>query len=247
MPYDPHIAFNGEEDSMGIRSYTHGYDIYGAVDYNFALHYYGPREGSVVWFDQEDEWWKLDQAGVLRLRELLTSASGCHKKDVKRQFCLGKERTLSGYEEFAGVDFDMRLLHTSSKMGDPHSKAGELNEQGNVQRFLWISKKREVAFQKVTEAWWEEVKDPSNLENKLNRTTYLVEVTSPDWQGLDKGRVGPNVLLMNANNPKKQVRLSRNFVEFREITPLSLRNTNATVNGHGGWTQWKKMFPGSFY
>ena len=73
------------------------------VDENVALHFYGPRTGPTAWNDKKEDWWKLDQEGILRLRELLTEADGCHKKDLEKQYCLGRERSLSGYEEFAGI------------------------------------------------------------------------------------------------------------------------------------------------
>jgi hypothetical protein len=60
----------------------------------------------------------------------------------------------------------MRLLETKCKLGDPRAFNGDYNADGEVERFLWVAEKREVAFQKLTDGWWEEVMDPAGVNGK---------------------------------------------------------------------------------
>ena len=148
--------------------------------------------------------------------------------------------------------YGMRLLETKCKLGDPRAFNGDVNSDGELERFLWVSERREVAFQKLTAGWWEEVMDPLGVGRKgkdYDRTNSrkLVEVVPADWKGNSRGDVGPNVVLMDVKTPHKQIRLRQGFFEFREITPLDLPNKNATRNGHNGWNRWKKAYPGAFH
>ena len=68
--------------------------------------------------------------------------------------------------QFAGISFGMRLLETKCKLGDPRAFNGDYNADGEVERFLWVAEKREVAFQKLTDGWWEEVMDPAGVNGK---------------------------------------------------------------------------------
>ena len=81
VPYDPNIPFDGEEDSMSIRAFTHGWDVFYMVGTPLILHMYGPRNGPAIWDYMKDDWWKVNQKGLLRLREMLTNENGTHNFD----------------------------------------------------------------------------------------------------------------------------------------------------------------------
>ena len=74
------------------------------------------------------------------------------------RYGLGKERTLQAFEDFSGVHYRARLLRTAAATGDPYAKFGDLNDSGGLERWLWVAENWKVAFQKVSQAWWEEVR-----------------------------------------------------------------------------------------
>ena len=63
VPYDPYLpmVFMGEEISMGVRAFTHGYDVY-SPEKNICFHTYVQHKGSV-------ETNKVDRIGVKKFRE----------------------------------------------------------------------------------------------------------------------------------------------------------------------------------
>jgi hypothetical protein len=95
VPYDPEIPFDGEEDSMAIRAYTHGYDMFCLVDVNAAVHFYGRDGHPTAWHEYGQRWDALNARGIVRLRELLTSSDGFHHKDERKLHGLGTERSLA--------------------------------------------------------------------------------------------------------------------------------------------------------
>lgn len=94
VPADPDIYFEGEEISLAVRAYTHGYDLYYPnecvlwhwYDHPFPLH----------WQDHGDHH-QLEQAARRRLRRLLAGDNSLG------HLGLGRARTVAAYEHFAGV------------------------------------------------------------------------------------------------------------------------------------------------
>ncbi len=117
FPYDPYLYFQGEEQALAARLFTHGWDIYHVIDLPL-LHLYN-TPGSVLatgerplhWTEDYDKarsrrWWVHQSRSQARLAELLwgddASALGI--------FGLGTERSLSDYAEFSGIDYQRREL-----------------------------------------------------------------------------------------------------------------------------------------
>ncbi|GMI15240.1 hypothetical protein TrVE_jg249 [Triparma verrucosa] len=258
VPYDPNVPFDGEEDTMSIRAFTHGWDLHYCVDKPVILHMYGPRNGPAVWDDKsKDEWWRINQRGMLRLREMLVNANGTHNLDSDGEYGLGKERSLGAFEEFSGVEYEGRLLRSIAKTGDVENKGGFVHDDGNLERYLWVAENRKIAFQKVAGAWWQQHIDPYNQHGLKEGRHYesgkmFLEVTPPDWTGNERGaakdRIGANVVLFDPKDVTKQLRLSQRRFEVREITQwTSAGERNETINGHKGWTNWNTIEEGMFY
>jgi hypothetical protein len=114
VPYDPHIYFSGEEISLAVRLWTHGWDIFQPSKV-IAYHNYGKQpERPRHWEDQID-WTALSKESVRRLRYLLgTSDDGNGLADIGR-FGLGTTRSLAEYEQCFQLDFKLRLY-----AGRPH-------------------------------------------------------------------------------------------------------------------------------
>lgn len=111
-PYDPDIYFLGEELTLSIRAFTHGYNLY-HPHINLIWHEYTRTNKPKNWEDHnkskfgKESWTKLNDKSKLRIDSLLFG-----KKNVNMgKYCLGTKRTLHEYEEYAGVDFKNRLIH----------------------------------------------------------------------------------------------------------------------------------------
>lgn len=110
VPYDEHIFFTGEEITMGLRLWTHGYDIY-VPNKVVAYHNYLPApERPRIWKDSE-------QQAILSARSRSRVLWLCGAKENVAADCLldidkyglGKIRSLAMYEQFSEVDFKKRL------------------------------------------------------------------------------------------------------------------------------------------
>ena len=103
-PYDPYLYFHGEEISMAVRAYTHGYDLF-HPHRTVLWHCYERRYRDRHWDDHPD-WYKADGASHARVRALLSASPdkadfGCYG--------LGKARSLRDYERFASISFTKRI------------------------------------------------------------------------------------------------------------------------------------------
>ena len=79
VPYDPYSAFlfDGEEMSMALRMFTHGYDFY-APDRDVVYHLYSPNDNKIRPVFWEHEWnkkWKTARESEYRINYIM----GLHK------------------------------------------------------------------------------------------------------------------------------------------------------------------------
>lgn len=115
IPYDPDLYFHGEEISLAVRSYTHGYDMF-CPNYLIAWHEYTrahrPKHWSVTTKYNHQI---LDCISQQRVKCVLNIdghrdiSPEEFKKDVD-QYGLGNKRTLEEYETFSGITFKDRKI-----------------------------------------------------------------------------------------------------------------------------------------
>ena len=115
VPYDPFMYFDGEEISMAVRSYTHGYDLF-APNKTLVFHEY-TREGRTKHWDDYSEKNKtivkktfpeLEKQSKERYRQLFKIKD--YGIDLG-QYGFGHKRTLEEYQNFAGIDFKKQTIH----------------------------------------------------------------------------------------------------------------------------------------
>lgn len=115
VPYDPFFYFIGEEQSLSIRAYTHGWDIFHVPTSIYHLYAtentpsYRPKH----WDEHQDKirkqrWWERDKHSKERLKKLVTNQH-------LGAYGLGQARTLRQFEEFSGVDYTNRIVHEKAK------------------------------------------------------------------------------------------------------------------------------------
>jgi hypothetical protein len=103
VPYDPELYFHGEEITLAIRAFTHGYALLHPSEH-LLWHEYTRNYRAKHWDDHVRargiplEWHMRDQASIRKVRKFLldphVGAFGC-----------GTARSVAEYEAYAGLSF----------------------------------------------------------------------------------------------------------------------------------------------
>lgn len=103
IPYDPDVYFIGEEISLSVRAYTHGYDTHYPNE-SVLWHWYH-HSSRLHWSDHRDHGIR-DETTRKRLRRLFEEDDRAFG-----QFGLGRRRTVADFEHLAGFSL--------AKYGEP--------------------------------------------------------------------------------------------------------------------------------
>jgi hypothetical protein len=135
VPYDEMLYFHGEEPSLAIRSFTHGYDLF-HPHIVVGWHEY-TRTGKKKHWD-DNHWGELDKISFSRIRKMLGMDNELLDFDFGL-YGLGTERSLHEYELYAGVKFSTRQIHqkTIDRINPPVTTSDEEWEAGLVSRFKY--------------------------------------------------------------------------------------------------------------
>ena len=107
VPHDPDYYFHGEEISIAVRAFTHGYDLFHPHKI-IAWHEY-TRKGRTKQWDDDKTWHEKNVRCHKRNRILLGMEPNIDNIDFGI-YGLGKKRTLKDYEKYAGVQFKTRAV-----------------------------------------------------------------------------------------------------------------------------------------
>jgi glycosyltransferase involved in cell wall biosynthesis len=111
VQHDPNYYFHGEEISIAVRAYTHGYDLFHPTEL-IAWHEY-TRNGRTKHWDDHPEWDQQNKECHLRNRKLLGIDNEINDIDFKK-YGLGTVRSLEHYERYAGLCFRNRGVSTDT-------------------------------------------------------------------------------------------------------------------------------------
>ncbi len=106
IPYDPELYFLGEEASMTLRAFTHGYDLFHPCE-TIVWHDYVREDAIKHWDDHTEanktgvDWSEQDLRSKNKIRKLLLG-------ERLDGFGLGNARTIGEFEEYAGLSFRLR-------------------------------------------------------------------------------------------------------------------------------------------
>jgi hypothetical protein len=119
IQHDPQYYFHGEEISIAVRSYTHGYDL--LHPHRIFLWHYYTRRGLKKHWDDHGQWGEINKSSHARNRKLFSMDGEVYDPEFFGKFGLGTERTLDDYERYAGISFSKRgvLQHTLNKIDPP--------------------------------------------------------------------------------------------------------------------------------
>jgi len=115
IPYDPNYYFYGEELSMALRAFTHGYSFFHIPDVPL-FHLYTdvtnlPRK--LHWDPEDDKnravkWHELEKNSLDRLDDLFAG-------NIEDLMGLGLERSLEDYALLSGIDLKNKIILDLSK------------------------------------------------------------------------------------------------------------------------------------
>ena len=104
VQHDPEFYFHGEEISITVRAYTHGYDLF--HPHKVLIWHEYTRKGRTKQWDDDKEWHLRNTACHIKNRQLLGVDGETFDGDYSQWF--GTERTVQDYEKYAGIRFETR-------------------------------------------------------------------------------------------------------------------------------------------
>jgi hypothetical protein len=104
VQHDPEFYFHGEEISISVRAYTHGYDLFHS--HKVLIWHEYTRKGRTKQWDDDKDWHLRNTACHIKNRQLLGVDGEKYDGDYSQWF--GSERTVRDYEKYAGILFETR-------------------------------------------------------------------------------------------------------------------------------------------
>ena len=134
FPYDPQIYFEGEEQVLAARLFTHGWDIFHVAALPI-YHLYQRADAPTRpkhWSPEDDaarveKWHELSLNAKRRVNAILL------EQENYGVFGLGNKRTMKEYAKFSGIDYQQKTLSALAKSG-PWAKAKPIKSQANPRK-----------------------------------------------------------------------------------------------------------------
>ena len=119
VQHNPKYYFHGEEISITVRAYTHGYDLF-HLHKVLIWHEY-TRKGRTKQWDDDKDWVSKNTTSHLTNRRLF-GMDGLKQSGHRGKYGFGNKRSLKDYEEYAGIRFVNRSVqeYTLSKSNPPN-------------------------------------------------------------------------------------------------------------------------------
>lgn len=127
VQHDPEFYFHGEEISITVRAYTHGYDLF--HPHKVLIWHEYTRKGRTKQWDDDKDWYLRNTACHVKNRQLLGVDGEKYDGDYSEWF--GTERTIKDYEKYAGLMFETRGIQqeTIDKKYPPNTYNFETEEE----------------------------------------------------------------------------------------------------------------------
>ncbi|MFO0389798.1 MAG: GlcNAc-transferase family protein [Alphaproteobacteria bacterium] len=110
VPYDPNLYFFGEEISLAVRLWTHGYELFHP---NKPVIYHDWNRGKrKTHFSDHKDWTVQNNKSYARVRHMLGVVQSVDTEITKdlNVYGLGTARTLEEYQEYSGVNFAAQTI-----------------------------------------------------------------------------------------------------------------------------------------
>ena len=106
VQHDPEFYFHGEEISIGVRAFTHGYDLFHT--HKVVIWHEYTRKGRTKQWDDDKDWVNKNNLAHKKNRQLF-GMDGEVELDFG-EYGFGTERTLKDYEKYSGLKFSKRAV-----------------------------------------------------------------------------------------------------------------------------------------
>lgn len=107
VQHDPEYYFHGEEISIAVRAFTHGYDIFHPHKV-ICWHEY-TRRGRAKQWDDDPVWGKRNEESHRKNRKLFGMDGEIQDIDFGK-YGFGNKRTVRDYEKYSGLSFKNRAI-----------------------------------------------------------------------------------------------------------------------------------------
>jgi len=107
VQHNPEYYFHGEEISIAVRAFTHGYDLF--HPHKPVIWHEYTRKGRTKHWDDDKNWSQRNEKCHLMNRKLFVM-DGEVQEGHDGPYGFGKERTLRDYEKYAGILFSKRAV-----------------------------------------------------------------------------------------------------------------------------------------
>lgn len=107
VQHDPEYYFHGEEISIAVRAYTHGYDLF--HPHKVIIWHEYTRKGRTKQWDDDKEWYLKNESSHKKNRQILGVDGESYVGDLGK-YGFGSERTIRDYEKYSGVLFSKRAV-----------------------------------------------------------------------------------------------------------------------------------------
>lgn len=111
IPYDPQIYFEGEEQTIGLRSFTCGWDIYHVPD--MPIFHYWSRDKRVLHWDCPTDKKRYENWASLKVNSLSRVRSVLSGKQLGI-YGIGRERTIEDYANFCGINYANETINVET-------------------------------------------------------------------------------------------------------------------------------------
>lgn len=103
VQHDPEFYFHGEEITIAVRAFTHGYDLFHPHKI-IAWHEY-TRKGRTKQWDDDSEWGKRNTRTHQKTRKLLGIDGESYDTETETysKYGLGRQRTIADWERHSGI------------------------------------------------------------------------------------------------------------------------------------------------
>ena len=196
VQHDPNMYFHGEEISIAVRAYTHGYDLF-HPHIILCWHEY-TRNGRTKQWDDDKNWVEKNNASHLRNRKLFSMDGEVYNEEEFGIYGFGKVRTLKDYEIYAGVSFSKRAVqqYTLDKHYPPNPYDYKTEEE-------WLNSFTTL-FKHTIEL------DKKQLPEK-DYDFWVVAYHGHDDNTLYRMDAGKSELEYLTNSPDNKIRINREF------------------------------------
>jgi glycosyltransferase involved in cell wall biosynthesis len=134
VQHNPEYYFHGEEISIGVRAFTHGYDLF--HPHRVVVWHEYTRNGRTKQWDDDKEWYKKNESSHLTNRKLF-AMDGLAQEGHEGPYGFGNVRSLRDYEIYSGLLFEKRSIqdYTLQKNYPPNPDEYE-NEEDWKESFV---------------------------------------------------------------------------------------------------------------